>query len=503
MTVPKTGAASRPVEPWDSIDWTAAAATVRRLQARIVKATREGRWNKVRALQRLLTHSRSGKLLAVKRVTESGGKDTPGVDRAIWDTPVKKANAVHSLRCRGYQPRPLRRVYIPKSNGQRRPLGIPTIRDRAMQALYLLALDPVAETTGDQHSYGFRPGRSCADAVEQCFKAFARENPAWVLEGDIKGCFDNIDHNWLLRNVPTDRTVLRKWLKSGYLEGRLFHDTVSGTPQGGVISPVLANLVLDGLEARLRSRFPRAGAGSTRGRAAQVHLIRYADDFIVTGTSKEVLENEVKPIVEAFLRERGLVLSPEKTAVTHLSEGFDFLGQNIRRYPNGKLLIKPSKKNTRTFLRKVRDIVRRNCGAPTDALIRQLNPVIRGWANYHRHIVAKRAFNRVDHAIFRSIWRWARRRHPRKGARWVKRRYFDRIGSRDWWFFADTQTRDGQPVRLRLVHATATTIRRHVKVRSAANPYDPADYEYFVSRRRKGEPSRPDGGEPRPLRGRR
>jgi RNA-directed DNA polymerase len=498
MTVQKTGAASRPVEPWDSIDWPAATAAVRRLQARIVKATREGRWNKVKALQRLLTHSRSGKLLAVKRVTESDGKDTPGVDGEIWNTPAKKANAVHTLRHRGYQPRPLRRVYIPKSNGRRRPLGIPTIRDRAMQALYLLALDPVAETTGDQHSYGFRPGRSCADAMEQCFKAFVHENPAWVLEGDIKGCFDNIDHDWLLRNVPTDRTVLRKWLTSGYFEDGLFHDTASGTPQGGVISPVLANLVLDGLEARLRSRFPLAGTGSTRGRAAQVHLIRYADDFIVTGVSREVLERDVKPIVEAFLRERGLTLSPEKTAITHLSRGFDFLGQNVRRYPNGKLLIKPSKKNTRAFLAKVREIVRRNRGAPAAALIRQLNPVIRGWANYHRHVVAKCIFSRVDYAIFRSLWTWARRRHPRKGARWVKLRYFDRVGSRDWWFFADDQARGGQPIRLRLVHAAATLIRRHVKVRSEANPYDPAYYKYFVSRRQKDEPSRSDGGAPRP-----
>jgi len=441
-------------------------------------------------------------LLAVSRVTESEGKDTPGVDAEVWDTPEKKIDAVDRLKSRGYQPQPLRRVYIPKSNGQRRPLGIPTMLDRATQALYLLALDPVAETTGDKHSYGFRRGRSCADAVEQCFTAFKYRNPAWVLEGDIKGCFDHIDHDWLLRNVPLDKRVLQKWLTSGYLEGGIFHNTDSGTPQGGVISPVLANLALDGLEKRLLSRFPRSGRGSTQGRAAQVHLIRYADDFVVTGYSQEILEREVKPLVEGFLAERGLTLSPEKTVITHLSEGFDFLGQNIRRYPNGKLLIKPSRKSIRNLLHKVRDIVRRNEGAPAVALIRQLNPVIRGWAAYHRHVVAKRIFSRVDGFIFRMIWKWACQRHPRKGKRWVKQRYFDRVGQRDWWFFADIQTRDGQTVRIRLAHAAATPIRRHVKVRCEANPYDPADFEYFKRRGRKGGSALPSGGEPRSTEGR-
>ena len=271
-----------------------------------MKAVQQKKWNKVRALQHLLTHSASGKLLAIRRVTENDGRKTPGVDGELWDTSQKKLQGMTSLKARGYRPLPLRRIYIPKANGKLRPLGIPTIRDRAMQALYLLALDPVAETLADGFSYGFRRGRSCADAIEQCFKTLCHQNPCWVLEGDIKGCFDNISHQWLLDNVPLNKPILRKWLKSGYLEKQVFFDTISGTPQGGIISPVLANLALDGLERRLRESFPVRGKGSERGRAAQVHLIRYADDFVITGHSEELLKMTVKPLVESFLLERGL-----------------------------------------------------------------------------------------------------------------------------------------------------------------------------------------------------
>ena len=467
---------------WEAIDWLAVETSVSRLQARIVKAVQEKRWNKVKALQRLLTHSVSGKLSAVRRVTENDGKRTPGIDGDIWNTSSKKLQGVVSLRQRGYRPRPLRRIYIPKANGKLRPLGIPTIRDRAMQALYLLALDPVAEALADRGSYGFRRGRSCADAIERCFTNLYRRSPSWVLEGDIQGCFDNISHLWLLEHVPMDRSILRKWLKSGYLENQMLYDTISGTPQGGIISPVLANLALDGLEKRLLAAFPLLGPGSTQGRAAQVHLIRYADDFVITANSREILVDRVKPLVEAFLAERGLVLSPEKTLITHVSEGFDFLGQNVRRYPNGKLLIKPARKSVRSFLAKVRAVVKQLWSAPPGTLIARLNPIIRGWANYHRHVVSKRAFSRMDHMIFRIIWRWAKARHPKKSMQWIKRKYYMRFGHRDWWFFASQDAPEQGHTPYRLFHANSIPIVRHTLVHSGLNPYDPKWFSYMEKR---------------------
>lgn len=473
------GAASRGEVDWHQIDWPRVNQNVRRLQARIVKATRAGRWGRVKALQRLLTHSLSGKALAVRRVTENQGKRTPGVDGAVWDTPEKKATAIRALRRRGYRPRPLRRVYIPKSHGRRRPLGIPTMRDRAMQALYLLALDPIAETTGDPNSYGFRPGRSTADAIEQCFTALGRRSSAeWVLEGDIKACFDRIDHAWLLANVPTDRAILRAWLQAGFMERHVLHATEEGTPQGGVISPVLANLALDGLERLLRRHYPRDSARNRRGK---VNLVRYADDFIITGSSRELLDAEIKPLVAAFLRERGLELSPEKTSIVHIEDGFDFLGQNVRKY-GGKMLIKPAKRNVKAFLAKVRGIIKANAQTPAGHLIAQLNPVIRGWATYHRHVVSTETFRSVDRAIFQALWRWARRRHPHKGARWLRGRYFRTIGTRQWTFVGATVDAAGHPRERDLFYAVDVPIKRHVKIQGEANPYDPRWEAYFERR---------------------
>jgi RNA-directed DNA polymerase len=425
-TAQAVGAVSNEAKEWYAIDWPTIERNVRRLQVRIAKATKEGKWGKVQALQHLLTHSYSGKVLAVRRVTENKGKKTPGVDREIWDTPEKKTQAVHELQGRGYQPQPLRRVYIPKSDGKTmRPLGIPTMKDRGMQALYLLALDPVAETTADGNSYGFRQQRSCADAIQQTFTVLKTATTEWILEGDIRSCFDKISHDWLLAHVPMDRTILQKWLKAGYIDKHVFHETTEGTPQGGIISPTVANCALDGLERVLVKKYPpKIRLKSLGGKVPAVNFVRYADDFIITSKSKDLLEGEIKPLVEQFLHERGLELSPTKTVITHVEQGFDFLGHNVRRYPNGKLLTTPSKKNVKTFLDGIRKLIKAARGWPAAELINKLNPKIRGWANYHRHVVSKRIFRRVDYNIFSSLWRWARRRHPNKNQRWIKKKYF-------------------------------------------------------------------------------
>jgi RNA-directed DNA polymerase len=372
------GASFHDASVWHGILWYRTERNVRRLQARIVKATQEKRWGKGKARPRLLTRSLSGKALAVRRVTENQGKKTPGVDKVIWDTPEKKAQAIHDLRQRGYHPQPLRRVYIPKSNGARRALSIPTLMDRAMQALYLLALQPVAETFADPHSYGFRPERCTADALVYCHTLFSQKNgPRWALEGDIKSCFDKISHEWLLAHIPMEKDMLRKWLKAGYMEKNVLHATAEGTPQGGIISPAIANMALDGLSQRLSERFPR----SRRGNSPKVNLARYADDFIVTGASEELLEQEVKPVIEAFMRERGLSLSQEKIVITHIEDGFDFLGQTVRKYRSGSVLTTPAKKNVKAFLKKIRGVIEEHKDSSAGQLIVKLNPIIRGWGH--------------------------------------------------------------------------------------------------------------------------
>jgi RNA-directed DNA polymerase len=447
-----------------------------------VKAVRAGKWHKVKALVYLLTHSFAGRALAILRVVNNQGAKTPGVDNVCWPSDQERTAAFVLLRRRGYRPLPLRRVYIPKSNGQKRPLGIPTMTDRAMQALYLLGLDPIAETLADGHSYGFRRERCCADAIEHCHLLLGNPHgPRWILEGDIKSCYDRISHPWLVEHIPMDKGILRKWLEAGFLEEGVRFDTTEGTPQGGIISPVLANRTLDGLQALLAEHFPSRGKWRCK-----VHLVRYADDFIITGTSKELLQEKVMPLVVHFLKERSLELSHEKTRITHIDDGFDFLGQTIRRYPCGRVFVKPSRKSVRTFLGKIKETINRSGSWTAGVLIQRLNQQIQGWAMYHRHAASKRTFSQVDRHIYRMLRRWCRHRHQEKSWKWIKRKYFRASGHRYWIFTGTLTTSQGKEVPIALLEANRVAIRRFVKIRSHANPYDP-EWELYLEERLYGQ----------------
>lgn len=467
---------------WSQIDWASTIKAVERLQVRIAKAAREERWGKVRSLQRLLVRSLPARRLAVRRVTTNQGKRTPGIDGVLWNTPRQKMRAVGELKRRGYQPQPLRRIHIPKRSGGKRPLSIPCMKDRAMQALHLLALEPVAEQKADPNSYGFRKARSIQDAHQQCYHVLSRGNCAsWVFDADIKACFDHISHEWLLDNIPMDKSILHKWLKAGYLEGNLFHSTEKGTPQGGIISPTLATLTLDGLEDHVRASVPLPKRGELYPR---VNLIRYADDLVATARTREILEETVIPAIAAFLEPRGLRLSEEKSKIVHIDEGFDFLGANVRKY-NGKLRIGPITANMKSILRATRDTLRRNRGAATDVVLRKLNSILRGWAFQFRHLSAKKTFKTVDFHVFRQLWRWARKRHHSKGAQWLKEKYFINLGKRRWVFSAQ-QTRKGKrPAVLTLIQISRLPTRRHTKVRAEARFHDERHAEYFRMRRRR------------------
>jgi RNA-directed DNA polymerase len=476
-----TGSVNRPgassvSSKWDVIDWQTVEKHVLRLQMRIAKATREGKYGKAKSLQWVLSHSYYAKLFAIKRVSQNKGSKTPGVDGVIWNTNKKKMEAVKSLRRRGYQTKPLRRVYIPKKNGKKRPLGIPCMVDKAQQALYLLGLEPISETIVDKNAYGFRPKRSVADGIEQCFKVLCRKPSAqWILEGDIKACFDKIGHQWLKDNIPMDKTILSKWLTSGYVDKGLFYHTEAGTPQGGVISPTLMLLTLSGLEKLVKQAAPK--------KIDKVNFISYADDFVITGASKEILEDKIMPVVKAFLKERGLELSEEKTTITHISEGFDFLGFNIRKYKE-KLLIKPAKQNVLTFVRNIKTVIKKHPTMAAGKLIKILNPKIRGWGNFYRHSVASQTFGYIDSQIFKSLYRWTKRRHPNKSTTWIVNKYF-RTKVLPEWKFRGKCVKAGQKVNQVLSAMARIPIQRHTKIRGDANPYDPDYANYFQQRRKK------------------
>ena len=466
---------------WKSIDWKKVRREVKRLQMRIAKAVRENRWNKVRCLERTLTHSFFAKLLAVKRVSSRKGSRTPGVDNVIWNTPAKKMRGALSLNTRNYKASPLKRKLIPKKNGKMRTLGIPTMKDRAMQALFLLYLEPIAETTADNNSYGFRRFRGCRDAVSQCFCALGKSYSAqWILDADIKACFDEINHSWLLENIPMNKKILRQWLESGFVYDRQLFPTRTGTPQGGIASPTLANMTLDGLESTVRNCFQKR----IKGIRTKINFIRYADDFIVTAASKEILQDKVIPAINDFLKLRGLKLSPEKTRIAHIDEGFNFLGQNLRKY-NNKLIIQPAKDNVKSFLEKVKGIMVKYRGCKTEILIRKLNPVIRGWGNYHRLIQSSKAFGRLQEFIHDALIKWAKRQNGDKTLKWIYYHFWG-ISSDKKHFACVTTDKKGRTKKLELLKLTDIRLARYIKIKGAANTFDP-EYQKFFWMRRKSK----------------
>ncbi len=459
---------------WSDIDWAASEATVRRLQGRIYRAAAAGRGRQVKNLQKLLVRSRSAKRLAVRRVTQqNAGRNTPGVDSVVCRTPESRMRLAAGLSLRDHRPQPVRRVHIPKSDGRTRPLGIPTIRERALQMLVKMALEPEWETRFETNSYGFRPGRCTMDAIVALHLTLAPAGAsAWLLDADISGCFDNIGHQPLLARLPVFTTTIRRWLKAGTVELGTWKPTITGVPQGGPLSPLLANVALNGMERLFgaedeRGRYvrPSLRRGSNHG----ISLVRYADDLVVTAPTREVLETYVGPKLSAFLGERGLRLSEAKTRIVHIDEGFDFLGFSVRRY-RGVVLTRPQKEKVVRHLRAIHDYLRQHRQATPSQIIGDLGPVIRGWANYYRHGASKHVFHTADHHIQAKLWRWAKRRHPTKTAAWIRSKYFD---SR--WNFVDGRTR--------LARHDEVPITRHSKVQGKRSPLNPGDQGYWALRR--------------------
>lgn len=459
---------------WKSIDWTKAEKTVNRIQVRIVKAVREKKWNLVKRLQYLLTHSFYSKVLAIKRITSSKGKNTPGIDGIVWKSDVDKMRAVYLMTTTKYKCKPLKRVYIEKyGKKEKRPLGIPTVMDRAMQALYLLALEPLSEITADNVSFGFRKFRSAHDAMSHIFNILApKKSATWILEGDIKGCFDNIQHRWLLDNIPMDKNILHKFLNAGFISNNQLFPSLSGTPQGGVISPTLSNMTLDGMLKAIAEKYWMNSKGKIDKKHKndkKINFIRYADDFIVTATNKETLL-EIQEIIEEFLIVRGLTLSKEKTIITNIKDGFNFLGWNFRKRPI-KLIIQPSNKSFNKIIRSLSDVIKSNKASPQGKLISLLNQRIRGWCTYHQPVCSKYHFKKLNNILWNMLWSWSKRRHPNKGKKWISLKYWKCIATRKWVFT------DGKN---RLINAGDIPIVRHTALKLDKLPL--FDRDYFEQR---------------------
>jgi RNA-directed DNA polymerase len=474
---------------WTQIDWKTVEKQVFKLQKRIYRASQSGNVKLVHRLQRLLLNSYYGKLMATRRVTQDNtGKKTAGVDGVKSLTQKERLSMVKALKL-GNKVKPSRRVWIPKPNTEeKRPLGIPPMYERALQALVKLALEPQWESHFEGNSYGFRPARNPHDAIAAIFLAINRK-PKYVLDADIAKCFDKINHQKLLSKLetyPKLRRQIKSWLKSGVIDKGDLFPTEEGTPQGGVISPLLANIALHGMEERIKE-YAGSWKGNKEKNQSSISLIRYADDFVILHEDLEVIK-QCQVIIQDWLKEWDLELKPSKTCISHTLEpvegkvGFNFLGFTIRQFPQGrnhcgknthghklgfKTFIKPSKAKIKAHLQKIGDIIRSHKSSPQIALIQELNPVIRGWTNYYSNVVSKVTFGYCDAIMYQQLRRWAQRRHPKKNKSWVVNKYWHSQDNRNWVF----STRKGEKSYTLRTHKE-TPIVRHIKVKGEASPFD-------------------------------